>query len=61
VIITLPHISSLDFLVGSTDVLLEKSIASRVLDIQKLNESEKQTVFALMDAFLQKSKLQAIL
>jgi transcriptional regulator with XRE-family HTH domain len=34
---------SLDYLVGSTDVLLEKSIVNRVLDIQKLKESEKTT------------------
>lgn len=29
---------SLDYLVGSTDVLLEKSNVNRVLDIQKLKE-----------------------
>ncbi|MCB0516485.1 MAG: helix-turn-helix transcriptional regulator [Chitinophagales bacterium] len=52
---------SLDYLVGSTDVLLEKSIVKRVLDIQKLEESEKQHVFALLDAFLKQAKLQAIL
>ncbi|MEZ4913580.1 MAG: helix-turn-helix transcriptional regulator [Chitinophagales bacterium] len=52
---------SLDYLVGSTDVLLEKSIINRVLDIQKLKESEKQHVFALLDAFLKQAKLHAIL
>ena len=52
---------SLDYLVGSTDVLLEKSIVNRVLDIQKLKEDEKQHVFALLDAFLKQAKLQAIM
>jgi transcriptional regulator with XRE-family HTH domain len=52
---------SLDYLVGSTDVLLEKNIVSRVLDIQKLKENDKQHVFALLDAFLKQTKLQAIM
>jgi DNA-binding XRE family transcriptional regulator len=42
---------SLDYLVGSTDILLEKSIVNKILDILKLKESDKQHVFALLDAF----------
>lgn len=45
---------SLDYLVGSTDVLLEKTIVNRVFDIQK-KESEKQHVFALLDAFIKQA------
>ena len=52
---------SLDYLVGSTDVLLEKTIVNRVLDIQKLKEDEKQHVFALLDAFIKQTKLQSIM
>jgi transcriptional regulator with XRE-family HTH domain len=52
---------SLDYLVGSTDILLEKSIVNRVLDIQKLKESEKQHVFALLDAFIKQTKFQSIM
>ena len=52
---------SLDYLVGSTDILLEKSIVSRVLDIHKLKENDKQHVFALLDAFIKQTKLQGIL
>jgi transcriptional regulator with XRE-family HTH domain len=52
---------SLDYLIGSTDILLEKSIVNRVLDIQKLKESDKQHVFALLDAFIKQTKLQSIL
>ncbi|MFV0545599.1 MAG: hypothetical protein ACK5ND_05280 [Bacteroides sp.] len=50
-----------DYLVGSTDVLMEKTIVNRVLDIQKLKESEKQHVFALLDAFIKQTKLQSIM
>lgn len=52
---------SLDYLVGSTDVLLEKNIVNRVLDIQKLKENDKQHVFALLDAFIKQTKLQGVL
>ena len=52
---------SLDYLVGATDTLLEKSIVNRILDIQKLNDSDKSHVFALMDAFLKQTKLQSIM
>lgn len=52
---------SLDYLVGFTDVLLEKSIVNRVLDIQKLKENDKQHVFALLDAFIKQTKLQSIM
>ncbi len=43
---------SLDYMVGSTDVLLERSVVNRVLDIQKLKETEKQHVFALLEAYI---------
>jgi len=52
---------SLDYLVGVTDILLDKNIVNRVLDIQKLNEEDKKHVFALLDAFIKQRKLQAIL
>ena len=52
---------SLDYLVGSTDILLEKNIVSKILDIQKLKENDRQHVFALLDAFLKQTKLQGIM
>ena len=52
---------SLDYMVGSTDVLLEKNIVNKILDIQKLKPQEKDTVFALLDAFLKQTKIQSIL
>ncbi|AZA92490.1 Uncharacterised protein [Chryseobacterium nakagawai] len=52
---------SLDYLVGSTDILLDKNIVVKILDIQKLKENDRQHVFALLDAFLKQTKLQSIL
>lgn len=52
---------SLDYLVGNTDILLEKSVVNKILDIQKLKENDRQHVFALLDAFLKQTKLQSIL
>ncbi|WP_228407880.1 helix-turn-helix domain-containing protein [Chryseobacterium sp. OV279] len=52
---------SLDYLIGATDVLLEKNIVSKILDIQKLKENDRQHVFDLLDAFLKQTKLQSIM
>ena len=52
---------SLDYLVGSTDVLLEKTVLDKILDIQKLKPQEKDHVFALLDAFIKQTKIQSIL
>ncbi|RXM49615.1 hypothetical protein BOQ64_22850 [Chryseobacterium sp. CH25] len=51
---------SLDYLVGSTDILMDKNIVAKILDIQKLKENDRQHVFALLDAFLKQTKLQSI-
>ena len=47
---------SLDYLVGNTDLLLDKNIMKRVQDIQLLTSEEKSHLFALMDAFLRDAK-----
>jgi len=53
--------TSLDYLVGSTDTLLDKGTVNRILDIQKLNAEDKNHVFALLDAFIKQTKLQSIM
>lgn len=45
-----------DYLVGDTDLLLEKNVVSKIVDIQKLGQEDKAHVFALLDAFLQSHK-----
>jgi transcriptional regulator with XRE-family HTH domain len=43
---------SLDYLVGSSDTVLEKSLVKKISDIQKLQEDQKNIVTALLDVFL---------
>ena len=42
----------MDYLVGNPDLLLEKNVVNKILDIQKLNPEDKGHVFAMLDAFL---------
>ena len=43
---------SLDYLVGSSDAVLEKSLVKKISDIQKLPQEQQNIVTALLDAFL---------
>ena len=52
---------SLNYLVGSTDILFKKNFVHRVLDIQTLKDTDKQHVFALLDAFIKQTKLKSIM
>ncbi len=47
---------SLDYLVGNTDLLLDKSVLNKIVDIQKLNPEDRAHVYALLDAFLRDHK-----
>lgn len=47
---------SLDYLVGNTDLLLDKSIIKRIQGIQLLEGEDKSHLFALMDAFLRDAR-----
>jgi transcriptional regulator with XRE-family HTH domain len=49
---------SLDFLLGKTTAELDKKTLKRLQDIEKLNASDKEHLFALMDAFLFKCDVQ---
>jgi hypothetical protein len=51
---------SLDYLVGNTDLLLEKNVVNKIVDIQKLCTEEKAYFFALLDAFLQSHKAKKV-
>jgi len=52
---------SLDYLVGSTDSVLEKSLVKKITEIQQLPEDKKNVVMTLLDAFLKQTKLQSIM
>lgn len=51
---------SLDYLVGNTDLLLEKKVVNKIIDIQKLGTEDKAHVFAMLDAFLQSQKAKKV-
>jgi transcriptional regulator with XRE-family HTH domain len=53
---------SLDYLVGEgINSKFDKKTVKRLPDIEKLEAGVKEHVFALLDAFLAKNKMQAIL
>lgn len=53
---------TLDYLAGdASSFAFDRRTEERIQDIEQLEEGEKQHVFALLDAFLAKSKMQAIL
>ena len=47
---------SLDYLVGNTKLLLDKTLLKRITDIQQLPDEDKAHLYALMDAFLRDQK-----
>jgi transcriptional regulator with XRE-family HTH domain len=47
---------SLDYLVGSSNLILDKDIIKRIENIQQLDKENKSHLFALMDAFLRDYK-----
>jgi transcriptional regulator with XRE-family HTH domain len=47
---------SLDYLVGSTDLLLDKTIIKRIQEIQKLENEEKEHLYHTIDALLRDAK-----
>ena len=53
---------TLDYLAGeASSAAFDRRTVERIQDIEQLDEGEKQHVFALLDAFLAKNKMQAIL
>lgn len=52
---------SLDYLVGKTDVQLDKVTLNRILEVSKFNEEDRQHIFSVIDAFIAKRKIQSIM
>lgn len=52
---------SLDYLVGSAEQKIDKITLGRVQEINKLKDTDKNLVYAFLDAFITKSKLQSVL
>ncbi len=47
---------SLDYLVGNSDVVIEKFLVKKINEIQKLPDIDKKCVYKLLDAFLRDYK-----
>ena len=47
---------SLDYAVGNSDIEVNTNMLNRVLQLQTLNEEDKNTALKLLDAFLRDSK-----
>lgn len=51
---------SLDFLVGATDQLIDKSTLNRVLEVQKLPEEDRQHIFYTLDNLIKAAKFKTL-
>ena len=52
---------SLDWLVGHTDLELDRMMIQRIEEVTKMNDTDKSHVFAMLDAFIKQTKLQSVL
>ena len=52
---------SLDYLTGKADVQMDKDTRKRILEVSKFEETDKEHVFSVIDAFIAKRKIQSIL
>ena len=52
---------SLDYLVGSTEQVLDKATLNRIQEVNKLPSKEKELVYEFLDAFITKSKLKTVI
>ena|SRR2546428_679781 len=52
---------SLDWLVGHTDLELDKAMIKRIQEVSKFSAKDKEHVFAMLDAFIATTKMQGFL
>jgi len=52
---------SLDYLTGKDDVQIDKITSTRILEVSKFDEQDKNHIFSVIDAFIAKRKIQSIL
>lgn len=52
---------SLDYLVGKTDVEIDKTSLNRILEVSRFSKEDQEHVFSVIDAFIAKRKIQSIL
>ena len=52
---------SLDFLTGKQEVQIDKVTSERILEVSKFEETDRNHIFSVIDAFIAKRKIQSIL
>ncbi|MET3047500.1 helix-turn-helix domain-containing protein [Flavobacterium covae] len=52
---------SLDYLTGKDDVQIDKDTSSRILEVSKFEEADRNHIFSVIDAFIAKRKIQSIM
>jgi transcriptional regulator with XRE-family HTH domain len=52
---------SLDYLVGNSENVKDKEMLSRLQEIDKMNGENKKLVYAFLDAFITKTKLESMM
>lgn len=51
---------SLDYLVGAAEKQLNKEMVKRIEDVDKMKPDDKKMIYAFLDAFITKTKLQTL-
>tara|TARA_R110002096_G_scaffold400233_1_gene596758 strand:+ start:4158 stop:4484 length:327 start_codon:yes stop_codon:yes gene_type:complete len=51
---------SLDFLVGKQDVEVDSQLLKRVIDVQQMNEEDREHILYTLDALIKSVKLKSI-
>ncbi len=52
---------SLDYLVGKSDVIMDKTTQKRILEVSKFEDTDRNHIFSVIDAFIAKRKIESIL
>ena len=52
---------SLDYLTGQVDVEMDKNTRKRILEVSKFEETDRNHIFSVIDAFIAKRKIQSIM
>ncbi len=52
---------SLDYLTGKIDTQMDENTSKRILEVSKFEETDKEHIFSVIDAFIAKRKIQSIL
>ena len=52
---------SLDYLTGKDNVQIDKNTSTRILEVSKFEEQDRNNIFSVIDAFIAKRKIQSIM